>query len=69
MPQEKDKYMEIHIFIRFRWKDGYVGFDLCWYGWRNWVMMNMMMTMMEMMKRMMSLILKTLPYRQGMHLV
>ena len=76
MPQGKDKYMEIGIFIRFRCKDGYVGFDVCWHGWRNWVMMNMMMMMMEMetmmmeiMKTMMSLSLKNLPYRQGMCLV
>jgi hypothetical protein len=76
MPQEKYKYMEIDIFIRFRCKDGYVGFDLFWHGWKNWVMINMMMMdmemktmMMVMMKIMMSLSIKTLPYHQGMHLV
>jgi hypothetical protein len=67
--------MEIGIFIRFRCKYGYVRFDICWHGRRNWVMMNMMMMMemktmiMEMMKRMMSPSLKNLPYRQGMHLI
>lgn len=71
MPQEKEKYMELGIFITFRCKDGYVRFDLCWHVWKNWVMMNMMMMMMLMMEmntmmmvmmmRMMFLSLKTLP--------
>ena len=76
MTHEKDKYMEIGIFIRFRCKDGYVKFDRCWYGWKNMIMMNMMIMAMEMktmmivmMLIMMSLSLKTLPYHQGMHLV
>jgi hypothetical protein len=69
MPQEKYEYMEIGIFLRFHCKDGYVGFDICWNGWKNWFMMNMMMMMMVeiktmmmyMMNNMMSLSLKTLP--------
>jgi len=36
MPQEKYKYMEIDIFIKFYCKDGYAKFNLCWHGWTNW---------------------------------
>ena len=76
MPQEKDKYMGIDIFIKFRCKDAYVGLDISWYGCKNLVMMNIMMIIMEiktkimvMKMRMMSLSLKNISYHQGMHLV
>lgn len=76
MPQEKDNYIHIGMFIRFRCKHGYVRFDLCWHQWTNWVMLNMMIMMMEiktMMMMMMSMIislhLKSLPYHQAMCLV
>ena len=72
MPQEIGEDTEINILIRFHRKVGYVGFDICWHGLINWVMMNMIMMMMEitsMRMTMISLSLKTLPYCQGMHLV